>query len=175
MNSIVILCGGVRSGKTTTMQNFFGDGSIDGFVSRKLDGKIVCAVGDSSIQERLVKKDFCKVDKVQEDIKSQVKTCDRETKGEPYILIMPFTMRTLNNERDSLNENCIIKPIKYLKKSFKVFVIYMRKTNTKLLSEKDDLIKRIIPHVDKVKTIETTEEDCDKSKELEIFLKKHVI
>ena len=127
MSAIVILCGGVRSGKTTTMRGFFRVSYIDGFVSRKLDGKIVCAVRDSSIQERLGKDGFCKVELVEKDIYEQIAICNKKTKGKPYTLIMPFTMRTLNNKRNSLNADCIIEPIENLKKSFNVFVIYLRK------------------------------------------------
>jgi ABC-type multidrug transport system ATPase subunit len=46
MNTIVILCGGNNSGKTTTLKTFFhvkSKRSPGFYVERRLDGKIVCA------------------------------------------------------------------------------------------------------------------------------------
>jgi len=171
MNSIVILCGGDSSGKTATLKGFFGvnkrNRSPSSFIDRKLDGKRICAVSFDSPQEH---EDFCKVNDVQKNINGRIRECNEETKGDPYILIVPFTMSTSEADRKKLNKNCILKPIEELKKSFIVFVIYLKKKNAKLLAEKDALMKGITSVV-----IETTKDDYDKSTELEKYLKERVI
>ena len=168
MNKIVILCGGNNSGKTSTLRGFFGidnaDASPSSYVERKLDSKIVCAASFSSPQERSA---FCNVKQVQDDIDERLKVCDEESKGKPYILLIPFTMSTSDADRKKLNVNCIVKPIEELEKKFKVYVIYLRKTNARNLAEKDALMKPIA-----VAEIETTKTDYDKSKELEKFLRE---
>ena len=175
MNSIVILCGGVNSGKTTTMKGFFGVSknsySSWSFIKRKLDGKIICAVSFSSPQE---KEGFCEVNDVKENIKERITECNEETKGEPYILIIPFTMRTRNKDRKKLNENCILKPIQHLRKRFNVFVIYLKKKKIKRRLKMDDLMDALMEGIASY-VIETTKDDCDMSKELENYLKKKVI
>jgi len=171
MNTIVILCGANSCGKTSTLKGFFGIRknvkSPEYYIERKLDGMTVCAVSFGSPQEQ---SDFCDVIQVQKNIKERTQTCDKESKVKPYTLLIPFTMSGSRKKRKKVNKDCIIKPIEELRKSFKVFVIYLRKTNTHYRAEKDALMKDIA-----VKTIETTKEDFDKSIELEKFLKEKVL
>jgi hypothetical protein len=172
MNSIVILCGGNSCGKTTTLRGFFGikngDLSPEYFVEKKLDGKTVCAVSFGSPQEQA--RGFCKVDKVQENINRRISECDEKATSKPYILIIPFTMSGSRSEKKKINKDCILKPIEVLKKSFKVFIIYLRKTNAHNLTEKDALMKDIA-----MDTIETAKKDYDKSRELEKILREKIL
>jgi ADP-heptose:LPS heptosyltransferase len=171
MNTIVILCGGNSCGKTTTLKGFFGISknaqSPEYHVERKINGKTVCAVSFGSPQEQ---SKFCNVKQVQENIDNRTQTCDKESKVKPYILLIPFTMSGSRKERKKLNEDCIIKPIEKLKEKFKVFVVYLRKTNARNLAEKDALMKKIA-----IAEFETTKNDYDKSRELEKFLKEKII
>ena len=169
MNKIVILCGADSSGKTTTLRGFFGvtkGKSPSHFKGRKIDGRIVCAVSFCSPQEQ---EDFCVVKDVQRNIQKRIEECVKETNGKSYILIIPFTMSVSEKDRTRLNEDCIRKPIEELKKSFKVFIIYLRKETAQKLREKDALMDCIIFD----KKIETTKKDYDKSTELEDFLKSN--
>ena len=131
------------------------------------DDKTVCAVSFSSPQERSA---FCYVEQVQDDINKRIQECDKESKGKPYILLIPFTMSGSRAKKKKLNNECIVKPIEELEKKFKVYVIYLKKKNARNLAEKDALMKKIA-----VAEIETTKTDYDKSKELEIFLKEKLI
>jgi hypothetical protein len=67
-------------------------------------------------------------------------------------------------------KDCILEPIEELRKKFKIFVIYLRKTNAQNLAEKDALMEQAA-----LIKIETTKHDCDKSAELEKFLREVVI
>jgi ABC-type cobalamin/Fe3+-siderophores transport system ATPase subunit len=170
MNSIVILCGGNSCGKTTTLKGFFkvkSAHSPKSYVERKLDGKRVCAVSFGSPQEQ---EPFCKVELVNGNIRNRISECKQNTNGEPYILVIPFTMSVSKADRTKLNKDCILKPIKELQKMFKVFVIYLRKTNTRSLAKKDALMEQVA-----LKTIETTKDDYDKSAELEKYVREAVI
>lgn len=170
MHSIVILCGGNRCGKTTTLKGFFkikSAKSPESYVERKLDGKRICAVSFCSPQEQ---EPFCKVELVNGNIKNRILECENNTNSEPYILIVPFTMSVSKADRTKLNKDCILKPIEELKKKFKVFVIYLRKTNAQNLAQKDALMEQVA-----LKTIETTKDDYDKSEELEKYLREVVI
>jgi hypothetical protein len=170
MNSIIILCGGNSCGKTTTLKGFFKVTSLespDSYIERKLDSKRICAVSFSSPQE---KEPFCKVELVNENIKNRISECERKTSGEPYILVIPFTMSVSKADRTKLNKDCILKPIEELRKKFNVFAIYLRKTNAQNLAEKDALMEQIA-----LIKIETTKRDYDKSAELEKCLREVVI
>ena len=169
MNTIVIICGGNSCGKTTTLKRFFRIDyqarSPNYYVERILDSKIICAKSFCSPQEQ---SKFCNVKQVKENIKERTQACDLESKGEPYILLIPFTMNIDSANRKRINENCIIRPIEELRKEFKVYIMYLRKTNAQNLAEKDELMKQINAFFI---TPETTEKDCDRSKQLETYLK----
>lgn len=173
MNAIVIICGGNASGKTATIESFFqGKFTIIDkgchFFERMLDGMRVYAVSSRSPHEKV--NDFCNIAEVNEEIKKRVDECDKKANGQGYTLIIPFTMSVSEVDRTKLNEDCILEPIKELQKRFKVFVIYLRKTNARNLAKKDALMEQV-----KLKTIETTKDDCDKSVELERYLREVVI
>jgi ABC-type cobalamin/Fe3+-siderophores transport system ATPase subunit len=171
MNSIVILCGGDSCGKTTTLKGFFGvnkeDKSPHFYVQRKLEDKIVCAVKFASPQE---KEKFCNVENVNKNIENRITECETKTEGKQYILLIPFTMSGKKKERKKINTDCIIEPIEKLKGKFRVFVIYLRKTNAHNLAEKDALMAKVA-----TKRIETTKNDFDSSAELEKFLREIVV
>lgn len=141
--------------------------SPESYIERKLDGKIICAVSFSSPQEQ---EPFCEVELINDNIKKRIIECENNTNGEPYVLIIPFTMSGSRKKRKKINEDCILKPIERLKERFKVFVIYLRKTNARNLKEKDALMRKVASI-----TIETTRKDYDKSAELEKFLRQVVI
>jgi GTPase SAR1 family protein len=172
MNAIVIICGGNSCGKTTTIRKFFQGRvslTVSGkeFFERTFDGKRIYAIDSGSPQER---NRFCRVERVNKNIQDRIDECNEKADRQSYILIIPFTMSVSNADRTKLNEDCILKPIEELKKAFNVFVIYLKKTNAQNRAEKDALMKRIA-----TAEIETTKQDCDKSAELETFLRKEVI
>lgn len=171
MKTVVILCGGNNSGKTTTLKHFFANGKTRKFgrivlYERVLNGKTIYAFGLSSPQELLKKKDFCNVDKVKARIRKRTSICDEVSAGQDYTLIIPFGIYE-NEDRTELNEECVLKPIEWLKfKGFKVFPIYLRKENTTHLLQKDSLMKRITSTI-----ITTQKHDYDKSEELENLIR----
>ena len=77
----------------------------------------------------------------------------------------------VGRKKKKVNEDCILKPIEELKKSYHVFVIYLRKTNTHHLKEKDALME----HIAIRPPIPTTKEDYDKSKDLEKVLREKIL
>lgn len=178
MNTIVILCGSDSSGKTTTLRRLFnitGRNSPSHFKGDvKINGRIVCAVSFGSPQERVQAKDkdnFCMFELVIEDINNRIAECEIKTKGEPYILLIPFTMSTRKGEAE-LNENCIKKPWEFLKKrfgDFNVFVAYIQKEKPTHEDLKNKLMRRLEAYFIEPKT---THDDCDRSEELRAFLKK---
>ncbi|MBE3139572.1 MAG: hypothetical protein IMZ53_03210 [Thermoplasmata archaeon] len=173
MNSIVLLCGGNDAGKTTTLRKFFAGCPVQrrermNFYTRKLGNRIVYGVGDDSPQEfqQLKTKTLCDVDWVKENIKKRIRLCGVEAKGQSFILIIPYGMYE-NLDRTELNEDCFLQPIEWLKTEigFKVFPIYLRKTNATHSAKKDELARKVC-----LKEIDTTRDDFDKSEELEKFI-----
>jgi hypothetical protein len=171
MNTIVILCGGTNSGKSATLKGFFKinySPRRETYIERKFDGKLVCAVSFGSPQEQ---EDFCEVEDVNKNIENRIAISEGRVKGEQFVLLIPFTMIGNREKGEKINTDCILKPIEKLKKSFKVYVIYLRKKSLQN-AERDALIEKITPSP---KRIETTEHDYDKSTELEKYLKESVI
>ena len=183
MNTVVILCGANSCGKTTTLKGFFGVGkdvdSPKGYIEKQVNGKIVCAVSFSSPQEQV--KVFCKFEKVQENVKNRLKICDEKASSKPYFCLIPFTISGSRREKKNVNKNCILKPIKELRKNYHVFVIYLRKSNTHHLKDKDALIAEIAAIEEGFVVrpfIETTREDrdnCDKSNDLKKRLEEKIL
>jgi hypothetical protein len=169
----VLLCGGNDAGKTTTLRNFFAGCPVQrrermNFYTRVLCDRIVYGVGDDSPQEnqQLKTKTLCDMACVKEDIKKRIRLCDDEAKGQSYILIIPYGMYE-NLDRTKLNEECFLQPIDWLRKEmgFKVFPFYLRKTNATHSAKKDELARKI-----RLKEIDTTWNDFDKSKDVEKFI-----
>jgi hypothetical protein len=170
LNSIVLLCGGNDSGKTTTCRKFF-DGCIANrrenmeFYVKQLRGKLIYGVGADSPQEnsQLRTKEFCDVDDVKRDIDKRIRICDAESREQSYILIMPYGMYE-DDSRTRLNENCFLEPKRWLEevRMFRVLPIYLRKTNATHWAQKDELARRICN-----REIETNKENYDKSREVE--------
>ena len=109
---------------------------------------------------------------VQKGIKKRVSECVEKLNGKPYALLIPFTMSTSTLNRKKLNVNCIIKPIKELRQKFNVFVVYLRKTKAQNQKEKNALMEQIEAYLIEP---DTTRDDCDRSPQLENYLKKTVI
>ena len=129
---------------------------------RAIEGKKVYAVRFDSPQER---ETFCRVDLVKANIEKRITICEEATKGQNYVLIIPFGLRE-NKERTQLNERCVLEPIEWLKgRGFRVFSIYLKKTNTRRLEQKNAVMAKITQTI-----FLTTSHDCDKSKELEDFI-----
>lgn len=114
--------------------------------------------------------DFCNVKKVQENINHRINECEKSASSKPYFLIIPFTMSGSRNKKKKVNEDCILKPIKELEKTFRVFVIYLRKINTHHLKEKDALMKDVA--IATISTKPDRYEDYEKSKDLEKVLRE---
>lgn len=167
MSTIVLLCGAGKSGKTTTLRGFFIGCrkyriNRATLYERTIDGKTVYAVGFDSPQER---NKFCRVELVKANIEKRITICEEVAKGHGYVLVIPFGLRE-NKERTQLNERCILEPIEWLRsRRFRVSPIYLRKTNTRRLAEKDALMARITQTI-----FLTTPSDCDKSRELRDFI-----
>lgn len=175
MNSIVLLCGGNSSGKSTTFLSFF-DGCLVSkircmnFYKRIFHGKIVYGAGSDAPQElqQASTKTFCDVDWIKENVEKRIQLCDNDCKGASYILIIPWGMYE-NKSRTKLNEKCFLEPKRWLEeeKGFKVFPFYLRKKNATHKTQKNALAKKI-GYLGEAET--TGSKDCDKSKELEKFI-----
>ena len=119
---ILILCGERNSGKTKTLRKLFGVSSRKQIASIRIDGKIVCIKYFGSPQEL---KDFCHVKKVIENIKERLTYAKRNFNNN-FILVIPFTLIRKGNRT---NEDCIVKPIKWLRTRYTTHIIYLRKIN----------------------------------------------
>ncbi len=178
MNNIVIVCGANSSGKSTTLKAFFGIAEAPEYNKRTINGKTVCAVSFGvtfgSPQEQ---SHFCNFKEVQDNINDRLSICDKRA-SKPYFCLIPFTMSGSPKRKKTVNRDCILKPIEELSKSYNVFVIYLKKTNTHHLDDKDALIEELtsIKNVVVVRPfILSTPEDYDKSKDLEKLLRKQIV
>jgi len=167
MKTIVLLCGADRSGKTKTLKRFFG---VSGRLKRNqllekvLDGKKIYAVSLSAPQELI--KEFCDVDEVKARIEKKIQKCEEASKGQDYILIIPFGIYARKGKAE-INERCILEPIESLEaRGFKVVPVYLRKEKTAYLELKDSLMNRITKYVIK------SDKDYDRqARELETLIK----
>jgi len=126
-SKVVVICGKANSGKSTLIRTFFGRKGViaKGKIVRKVvRGRQIFAVGDTSPQEQ---NEFCKVSEVRKDIQKRLDLCDEQSGGKDYILILPFTIARKNGRNDMPNTDCIQKPIEWLRNSYKVKVVYLRK------------------------------------------------
>jgi len=164
MKTIVLLCGADRSGKTSTLRRFFGfsgDLRSKQLLERTLDGKKVYAVHLGSPQE--LANDFCNLEKVKPRIEKRIQKCEEASKGQDYVLIIPFTLFV---EEGKINERCILDPIESLKaRGFKVAPIYLRKEKTVYLELKDSFMNRITKYV-----IRSNKEYDRQARELETII-----
>ena len=127
MKTIVILCGVGEAGKTKTLKELFGVSNIRRLrrmklLEKVLDGKKVYAVSLSSAQEQ---EEFCQVDKVKANIERRILKCEQASQIQQYMLIIPFAVY---RRKGKLNEDCILKPIDWLRnRGFKVHPIYLKR------------------------------------------------
>lgn len=170
MKTIVILCGVGEVGKTKTLKAFFGVSHIPKLnpmqlLERMLNGKRVFGVSLSSPQEL---RKFCDVEGVKDSIKKRIRKCENASKGQDYILVIPFGIYEDKEKKGELNEDCILKPIDWLRsQGFRIFVIYLRKVRSRILVLVDSFMRRITSSI-----IESTEEYDRQARELENFIKK---
>ncbi len=173
MNTIVLLCGGDSSGKTTTWRNFFQSCITIGrrpleFYKRVLQGKTVYGVGADSIQElqQTRTKTLCDLACVKGEIEKRIQLCENDAKGQSFVLMFPYGMYE-SSDRSKLNEECFLEPVEWLRteKGVNVFPVYLRKTNATHKAKKDDLARKIC-----LREIETSKKDFNKSKEIEEIL-----
>ena len=120
---IVLLCGERDSGKTKTLRELFNLRSYQRIGRITINNKIICVVGLGSPQE---KEEFCHVKDVKDNIKKRIKYCERQF-GNDFVLVIPFSIYKKRDGRT--NENCIIKPIEWLKSLYSVHIIYLRIVN----------------------------------------------
>jgi hypothetical protein len=124
---VILICGKANSGKSKTIQTFFGRNEVISkweLVSKTFNGRLVFAVGDTSPQEQ---NDFCQVAAVKSDIKERLRLCEEKAGGKDFTLILPFTISRKAGRNDEPNTKCIEKPIEWLKETYEVKVIYLRK------------------------------------------------
>ena len=76
-------------------------------------------------------------------------------------------------KKKKVNEDCILKPIRELQKTFRVFVICLRKTNTHHLKEKDALMEGLA--ITRISSKPDRYEDYEKSKDLEKVLREKIL
>jgi hypothetical protein len=146
MKTIVLLIGANEAGKTKTLKVFFGVpltkrlGPLQ-LLSRVFNGKMIFGVSLSSPQEQST---FCNVGQVKEKVSKRIGKFEAASTGRDYIAIIPFGVYQKNRTSNELNERCIFEPIEWLKESgFRVVPVYLRKESTRLLDEKDSLIRKV--------------------------------
>lgn len=166
MVTIVLLIGIRDSGKTGTLLEFFGvkkrRGSY-GYMDRIINGKIVCAYGLGSPQEL---REYCKYKLVIENIKDRLERAETEVKKKhgkhDFTFVIPFGLYMRDGK---INENCILKPIEWLKKDgYVVSSIYLRRqlSISSRTQDFDDFMKEVT-----TKRIDSTKDGEERqSKEL---------
>lgn len=148
MKTVVVLCGVGQAGKSKTLKKFFGVSHIKrlGYMQlleRTINGKKVYAVSLNSPQEL---RDFCDVEGVKDSIKKRIKKCESVSRGQDYVLLIPFGIYGAINGK--LNEDCILKPVEWLRsQGFRVFLIYLRKKTAQALRLVDSFMKRLTSNV----------------------------
>lgn len=109
-------------------------------------------------------RDFCDVEGVKDSIGKRIKKCKQASKGQQYTLIIPFGL--YGATKGKLNEDCILKPIEWLRsQGFRIFIIYLKKKTARRLDLVDSFMKKLTSNV-----IESTKEYDRQSKELENFI-----
>lgn len=151
MIKIVVLIGRGASGKSKTLKRFFGiDRRLrkNEYIENIIDGKIICAVSLSSPQEL---RGYCKYDLVMTNILERLNIAKREVKKrhnrDDFIFVIPFGLYMRD---DKINEDCIFKPIEWLKaQAHIVKLIYLKRHTRKLLFDefmarltKDNIVSR---------------------------------
>ena len=163
MKAVVVLCGVRNSGKTKTLRKFFGLSDDEKLapmqlLPRVVNGKKIYVVSLNSPQEL---NQFCKVEEVIKNIEKRIKKCEKASKGQGYILILPFSI-LYSRQRKAFNDNCIFEPIEWLRnRGFNVFLVYLKKMRTE-----DMLMKRTFSE-----EIESIEEYDRQSEDLKSLIK----
>lgn len=159
----MVLCGVGQAGKSKTLKEFFNVNHIKRLAQMQLlrkvlNGKKIYAVSLNSPQELRA---FCDVEGVKSSIKKRIQKCEDVSKGQDYVLIIPFGI--YGAVRGKLNEDCILNPIEWLRSlGFRVFLIYLRKKTARALRLVDSFMREFASNV-----IESTEEYGRQARELE--------
>lgn len=132
---IILICGGRDYGKTSTLKSLFGLKSNEKVPSLKIGNVTICISGSESgsldsDQEHTA---FCHFDSVIQKTSKRLKRCI-EKYGESAIIVIPFSIikRTREPRKGELNEDCIIKPIEWLKQQgYEIYKIYLRRIDYK--------------------------------------------
>lgn len=168
MVTMILLVGKSDSGKTKTLNEFFGVGRWSkGYHEKIINGKIVCVVGFRSPQESDWIS-FCKFELVIKDINERLKNAETEVKKkhdkDDFVFVIPFTLK---REDGRINEDCILKPIEDLRdKGHIVVPIYLNRTHRKQQQLYDEFMKELTIHV-----ILSREEYIEQAKELSNLIK----
>jgi hypothetical protein len=183
MNGIIFLCGGDKTGKTSTLTNFFTPEERSkigktNFFQKTIGNKKICVVGTDSPQENHKIK-FCKEDKVTDDIRKRLRICSKKANSQSYVLIVPISINQKGRGKEKpLNRECVLKPIESFKnEGFKVFSFCLWKKGADVEDKKTDLIDEIEALTLAHKKCETVKDDYGyvKSVELRKFIEEKVI
>jgi hypothetical protein len=171
MKHIIPLCGVEDSGKTNTIKSLFGfEGdrwARNRLLKKKVDGKIVYAVGANSPQELSKGRSNIDLSDIKARIEEVLKICEEEANGKDYVLILPFTIYWARN-RNKFNESSITEPIAWLKKKgYEVTPVYLQRENYRRNELLDSFIAREITQ----ETIVSNMEYCRQSRALEDIIR----
>ena len=145
MRTIVIFCSDNDAGKTETIKNFFKAPfktleSIQFF--KKSISKILCYGFIFNSSNKLGTS--MSPDIIKAQIEELVRICDIDSKGNSYVLLIPFNIFLKKNNLKEINLKSIIEPIIYLRaKGSRVITIYLRTENKELLNQNNKVMKKI--------------------------------
>jgi hypothetical protein len=175
MKHLIVLCGVENSGKTNTLKKFFRfEGkrwSKNKLTSRPIYGKIVYSVGANSPQElnKKYKEDTPTfVKKIKERISEVTEKCEKESSGEDYVLIIPFTIYK-HSRKEKLYEESIQEPIDWIKDKYNVETVYLQKVGYKWENLTYEFMSRLVPEPYIIESHERYELQSEK---LESIVKK---
>lgn len=131
---IILICGGRNYGKTTTIRDLFQIGKFEKFIPKFIiiGNKKICTSGGDRSPQEMIK--FCNYQKLIEDeLVKRLEICKKF--GDDAIIIIPFSIikNTKEPRRGEINEDCMIKPIEWLKEKqeYEVYKIYLKRPNYK--------------------------------------------
>lgn len=135
MNHVVVLVGGRNAGKSSILRSLCCVELGESLVKAKQkiylnfkDKRLLVFIMSSSPQEKLKKLDFCQFEKVIKTLKDFINSRQRRAGSETeFMLLIAFTFEV--NRAGELGENCIIKPLDFLKglPDYKVHVVHIVK------------------------------------------------
>jgi hypothetical protein len=149
MKKVIVLCGVENSGKTSTMKTFFSFNgarlSRNRLLQRIIGGETFYAVGANSPQElnRKYKEETGRfVELIKARINEVLNICEKKSGGKDYVLILPFTIFR-HKKGKAICEESIKEPIEFLRRSFKVKPLYLKRSDRGF---PDEFMLSIIEH-----------------------------